>query len=138
EVLRGATSLRQGFQWMDGKPLTDEIFTLIMGWETANGPRPGEERQLCFVDLLSHHPHENFDDFLYPTYIMGLAEMGLTEALWHEWTSPDKARLRPDLLDERFRKARVQLFATAFLLAKDSERASSVMNSITWPTDKLH
>ena len=126
------------FPWLNNSSRDVEFIKLMTGWASPSGPTPGEERQLSFADLLSHSRSTYFKDRtgyredLYRTYVLGLGEMGLTEILWHEWSTPDLTRISERYIDDRYYQARVQIFTVAFLLAKDIERALSVFNSMQW------
>lgn len=137
-IMGKTTNKRPWFPWMGENSRTAEVVKLITGWASPSGPTLEEERQLSFVNLLSHERSRYFKDTtgyredLYRTYILGLGELGLADILWREWSTPDLTRISQRYVDDRFLKARVQTFAVAFLLAKDIDRALSIFNSVQW------
>ncbi len=66
---------------------------LITGWEGGHKPRGGKPRNTCFAGLAFGNTQQEFCFTIYPKYIMGLGELGLTEAIYAEWMAPDENRM---------------------------------------------
>lgn len=106
---------------------------LITGWEGGTKPRGGEPRIICFAGLAFGNAQKEFCFTIYPKYIMGLGELGLTDAIYAEWMAPDESRMDKLIRGDEHLRFRAQLFAVAFLLAKEPQRALQILESV--PTD---
>jgi hypothetical protein len=67
----------------------------------------------------------------YTIFLSVLASLGMKEELWKEWIAPN--RILPSTLNEdahqKYQWCRAQMFAAAFLWAKDPSRALNVLES---------
>jgi hypothetical protein len=115
--------------WKDEASRREDVLKLITGWN--------------FEEVSCSHfisTAENWKGTItpYSSYIVGLGEMGFSNALWDEWESRAASILRGKH-NVRFKG---QLFAMAFVLAKDPERALEILKSIPenaghWWHDKI-
>lgn len=104
--------------WKGKATRREELLKLITGWNSE---------EVSCSDFLSTADKGIGGLGPYSSYIVGLGEMGFSNALWEEWQS----RANSMLLQQRFKG---QLFAMAFVLAKDPARALEVLDTI--PADE--
>ncbi|PBP22925.1 hypothetical protein BUE80_DR006179 [Diplocarpon rosae] len=103
---------------------------LVTGWEGGMEPRAGQLRKPCFAYLAFKNMSQPFAWAIYPKYIVGLGDLGMTEAIYAEWMSPEPNRMDAILRGEEHRRFRSHMFAVAFLLADDPKRALQVLESV--------
>ena len=104
--------------WKGEATRREELLQLITGWNT---------KEVSCSDFLSTTEKRFGGLGPYSMYIVGVGEMGFSNALWEEWQS----RANSMLVEQRFKG---QLFAMAFVLAKDPARALEVLKTI--PADE--
>ena len=107
-----------------------EAIELITGWRGGLAPRGGEVRSICFAYLSYKDESKDIIHAIYPAYILGLGELGLHRAVHAEATAGDPKRMNPILLGDEHKRFRAQMFAIAFLLAKDEQHALQVLESV--------
>ncbi|EKD21196.1 hypothetical protein MBM_00309 [Drepanopeziza brunnea f. sp. 'multigermtubi' MB_m1] len=115
---------------LQGGTQEKEVLELITGWKGGIEPRAGEPRKTCFAYLAFGNVPSDFPESIYPVYIMGLGELGLSEALYAEWMSPDPNRMDTMLRGDGHLRFRSHMFAIAFILADDTQRALEVLESV--------
>jgi hypothetical protein len=129
DVFRGMKSETKGIH-TDGQNESAEVLRLITGWDDGRSPWDSGERNLSFAYLSYKDDSANFTTCLYPRYIMGLGELGLSDTLWAEWKSEDEIRFPALIRGNGHMRFRAQMFALAFMLAKDPKRAIEVLVSV--------
>ncbi|RFU31095.1 hypothetical protein B7463_g5266, partial [Scytalidium lignicola] len=108
--------------WVEGEDyMKQDILTLLTGWESNGVPSSlNEVQQPCFARLVTK---DHSSRPLYLAYIQALAELGATDALWHEFkhiqSLPSSIMINTHRLHEAF--------MTAFLIAKDTNSATEVI-----------
>ncbi|PVH78970.1 hypothetical protein DL98DRAFT_232280 [Cadophora sp. DSE1049] len=107
-----------------------EAIELITGWRGGVAPRKGELRSTCFAYLSYMDTSEDIMHTIYPAYILGLGELRLHGAIYAEFMARDPKRMNPILLGDEHKRFRAQMFAIAFLLAKDKQHALQVLGSV--------
>ncbi|KAG9230900.1 hypothetical protein BJ875DRAFT_470931 [Amylocarpus encephaloides] len=116
---RGLTAEGPMAPWRVHRSPERVINNLITGWAHGDRPRGGKPRTISFAMLIAA---KNLP--LFGAYITGLGDMGLSNAIWIEWQALDKT-MSPSMY---VRSAKT--FAIAFLLAKDPERALTILDSV--------
>jgi hypothetical protein len=106
--------------WKEHGERREELLKLITGWNSSGR----SFRELIFT---SKHPDPETQRSAYRRYILGIGEMGFSDALWEEWQS------QPAVLAISREGLQAQLFAMAFVLAKDRDRALEVLESFAKP-----
>ncbi len=108
----------------------ETVFRVITGFN-----RSSEEgrTEACFRSL--NDRNSSFFGSVYTSYIPKLGFCGFSDLLWHEWESTDfeikpTCRIPSILCGPNRRRFRAQMFAIAFLRAKDPKRALSVLSSV--------
>jgi hypothetical protein len=109
---------------------TTAVLRLVTGWEGGRAPRESEQRDLSFACLFYQDYSADFTTCLYPRYIMGLGELRQSDALWAEWKSEDELRFPALIRGNDHMRFRAQMFALAFMVAKDQTRALEVLESV--------
>lgn len=115
---------------IQGEARKQEALELITGWEGGIEPRAGRSRSICFAYLAFGNQPLDYLCSIYTMYILGLGELGLSKALHAEWMSPDPNRMDVSLQGNEHQRYRSHLFAIAFILANDSQRALEVLESV--------
>ncbi|KAH7348827.1 hypothetical protein BKA65DRAFT_501520 [Rhexocercosporidium sp. MPI-PUGE-AT-0058] len=123
-------SLAIGHPQLKGDVQKREALELITGWRGGVAPRRGELRMTCFAYLSYRDTDTDVTHAMYPAYIQGLGEMGLNNAIFAEFMAKDPKRMNPVLLGDEHLRFRAQMFAIAFLLAKDEEHALQALESV--------
>ncbi|KAG4429943.1 hypothetical protein IFR05_014583 [Cadophora sp. M221] len=107
-----------------------DALELITGWGGGIAPRRGEPRMTCFAYLSYRDTETDITHAIYPAYIQGLGELGLHKAIFAEFMAQDPKRMSPVLLGVEHLRFRAQMFAIAFLLAKDEKHAFQALESV--------
>ncbi|KAH6688837.1 hypothetical protein BKA61DRAFT_304718 [Leptodontidium sp. MPI-SDFR-AT-0119] len=107
-----------------------EALELITGWRGGVAPRRGEPRMTCFAYLSYRDTETDITHAIYPAYIQGLGEMGLHMGIFAEFMAQDPKRMNSVLLGDEHLRFRAQMFAIAFLLAKDEKHALQALESV--------
>jgi hypothetical protein len=122
-------------------PHSDTVRLLLMGWSQDNGLSSENERQSCFVDLLSHERGATFDRTrsetgeigLHSRYLLVLGELGYNQTLFHDWQrmgDPELPNVESQSLTHTGNLRSQHVSAMAFLLAKNQSRALSILETI--------
>jgi len=103
--------------WKGNGQRRDEILKLITGWNSSD---------VSFREAIFSADYPVTQANAYKSYVLGIGEMGFSDALWEEWQS------QPHFLaDAGMGEVSIaQPFAMAFLLAKDRNRAMDVLASV--------
>ena len=110
----------------------EENQKFLTGWKTDYGAKSGDEKQNCFADFFSKPYFNDMESFyLYYNYILGLATIGWKESLHREF-------LRLESYNLRMFSASMKglLFATAYVIAKDSSKALTFLEKCPSPLDR--
>ena len=122
---------------LHGGSYRKEILDLITGWKSPDGPALDEDRGISFATITLQKPieidHEDFTDL----YFIALGELGLSTILSHEWSHLEDSHRSLYFPENKILHRRVQIIATAFLLAKDSTGALSVIESAMQPPSRV-
>lgn len=99
---------------------------LLTGWKSGGVPQPGEERRPCFACIILDRTPTKFRRLSYCNYIGSLGYIGASDALWHEWKNcPEDLFVRTTDLRQKG-----EIFALAFLMAKDTDSAMSILKTL--------
>lgn len=105
-----------------------ELNSARNGNKSSNGV--SSEKSPEILESLSGNAKDKMEGFLtYPILICILGEMGLKDELWREWIASENYSRPPQITDNEYQKFRAHVFATAFLLAKDRDRALIVLET---------
>lgn len=105
-----------------------ELFSARNGNKSSNGVLDQKPPKL--LESPSDDARDRREGFLdYPILICILGEMGLKDELWSEWSASEKYTPPLQITDNEYKRFRAQMFATAFLLAKDRDRALNVLKA---------
>jgi muconolactone delta-isomerase len=99
--------------WKGNVQKREEMLKLITGWDSS---------EVSFREAIFASNYPKVQRGAYRRYILGIGEMGFRDALWGEWRS------RPAFFADSNEELRAQLFAMAFVLAKDQDRALGVLD----------
>jgi hypothetical protein len=100
-----------------------DLMRLLLGVEESIATSEKLEREACFSSLLEQE--HKYPQAMYLSYLNVLGVLRHSDEISKEW---DRVGI-PDLLREN-RRLKSQIFAIAFLIAKDPERAHIILDSV--------
>ncbi|PMD40883.1 hypothetical protein L207DRAFT_512316 [Hyaloscypha variabilis F] len=106
-----------------------DFLRLVTGWEEGI-PQDGEKRDLSFASILYQDNSTQFTTCLYPRYLLAFGELRRNKALWAEWESMEETKLPPVIRGDHHLRFRARMFAFAFLIGGDKNRALKVLQSV--------
>ncbi|KAK0118616.1 hypothetical protein ONS96_011705 [Cadophora gregata f. sp. sojae] len=115
---------------LSGEQSRRETMELITGWPSGLAPKGGELRSTSFAYLSYLNTKADIVHTMYPAYILGLGELGLSGQIYAEFMAEDPRRMDHVLLGDEHLRFRAQMFAIALLLAKDEQLALQVLESV--------
>ena len=126
-------------QYMDNEERKRQVLKLMTGWKSNGTPQHQEKRQISFGSTVVTRSYGSFSKLVYATYIESLGYLGASDALWREWQyglrtmdPASEALLKDDILDSvaaRDLREKTEVFALAFLMADNPERALHVLET---------
>jgi hypothetical protein len=106
-----------------------EVLRLLTGWDSGGISSPSKKRQACFASGIVSETKGDYLRSMFKEYFVALGYVGASDALWHEWESvPEDGRLGRHTENNDFRGI-AEIFALAFLMAEDRNRALLVLKS---------
>jgi hypothetical protein len=131
-------------QYMDNEERKRQVLKLMTGWENNGTPQHQEKQQISFGSTVVMRSYGSFSKLVYATYIESLGYLGASDALWHEWQYGLRTKVPiseallsdallkddiPDSVAARDLREKTEVFALAFLMAGNPERALHVLES---------
>lgn len=113
-----------------------EALQLLTGWQSDGSPQPSEKRQLSFASAVVARTSPTLRKLAYSNYIDALGHFGASSGLWYEWQDflgrvHRIIEVSSDSVAGETKELRrdVEVFAGAFLMTKEPERALQILKA---------